>query len=157
MIICRVTNWPARPAVLASSREKWPLLSVSLIYSLYSPVISFLISLNSHIFTLIFTTLQNNGVGQVVDDEGDSAYFGTTSGDVVKVRSLMMVIIVMVKSTITLQSIVDNILLLYKIALNSKSGGAPAIVSASVRSVSLSKHNWDRNPTKIMWSENWTK
>ena len=104
----------------------------------------------SHIFTLIFTILQSNGVGQVVDDEGDSAYFGTTSGDVVKVRSLMMVIIVMVKSTITLQSIVDNILLLSKIALNSKSGGAPAIVSASVRSVSPSKHNWDRNPTKIM-------
>ena len=150
----RVTNWPARPAALASSREKWPLLSVSLIYSLYSPVISFLISLNSHIFTLIFTfSHQSNGVGQVVDDEGDSAYFGTTSGDVVKVRSLIMVIIVMVKSTITLQCIVDNILLQSKIALNSKSGGAPAIVSASVRSVSLSKHNWDRNPTKIMWRE----
>ena len=151
MIICRVTNWPARPAALARSKEKWPLLSVSLIYSLYSPVISFL---NSHIFTLIFSfSLQNNGVGQVVDDEGDSAYFGTTSGDVVKVRSLMMVIIVMVKSTITLQCIVDNILLQSKIALNSKSGGAPAIVSASVRSVSPSKHNWARNPTKIMWSE----
>ena len=87
----RVTNWPARPAALASSREKWPLLSVSLIYSLYSPVISFLISLNSHIFTLIFTILQSNGVGQVVDDEGDSAYFGTTSGDVIKVVNSFLI------------------------------------------------------------------